>query len=149
MQDYYSLLYRENEREMIPYCEDAGAGLIPYSPLGRGLLARPYNSVNSLPTTRQQTDWFSEFMLGKTTIADIEIIGRVEELAKQKGVSMVSIVLSWCFSRAVIPIVGLGTIGTVDQAAESLQLTKAGLLTKEDIDFLEEKYAAKSVLNAG
>lgn len=130
---------------MIPYCQDAGVGLIPYSPLARGLLARPYNS---LPTTRQQTDWFSEFLLGKTTIADIEIIGRVEELAKQKGVTMVSIVLAWCFARAVIPIVGLGTIGRVDQAAESVQLMKAGLLNKEDIDFLEQKYVAKSVITA-
>lgn len=145
MQDYYSLLYRENEREMIPYCQDAGVGLIPYSPLARGLLSRPYNS---LPTVRAKTDLFSEFLLGKTTTADIEIIGRIEELAKRKGVTMVSIALAWCFSRAVIPIVGLGSVDRVDQAVESLQLMKAGLLNKEDVDFLEQKYVPKSVITA-
>lgn len=142
MQDYYSLLFREGEREMIPYCQYAGVGMIPYSPLARGLLTRPYNSA---PTIRQKTDVYSEFLLGKTTSVDIEIIGRVEELAKKKGVAMASIALAWCFAKGVIPIVGLGSIERVDQAAESLSLAKAGLLKKEDIEFLEQKYVAKPV----
>lgn len=145
MQDYYSLLYRENEREMNPYCQDAGVGLIPYSPLARGLLTRPYDSK---PTNRQKTDVFSEFMLGKTTSADIEIIGRVEELAKRKGVSMATVVLAWCFTRGVTPIVGLGSIERVNETVEGLKSVKKGLLEKEDIAFLEEKYVAKSVLGA-
>lgn len=142
MQDYHSLLYREGEREMIPYCQYAGVGFIPYSPVARGLLTRPYKSA---PTTRQKSDMFSEFMLGKTTDADIEIIGRVEELAKKKGVAMASIALAWCFAKGVIPIVGLGSTDRVDQAVESLALVKAGLLKKEDIEFLEQKYVPKIV----
>jgi aryl-alcohol dehydrogenase-like predicted oxidoreductase len=145
MQDYHSLLYRESEREMIPYCQDAGVGIIPYSPLARGLLTRPHEST---PTTRQKTDMFSEFLLRKTTAADIEIIGRVEALAKKKGVPMVTIVLAWCFAKVVIPIVGLGSIERVDQAVESLALAKRGLLQKEDIEFLEQKYIPKAVIGA-
>jgi len=146
MQDYYSLLYRENEREIIPYCQDTGVGLIPYSPLARGLLSRPYNSEQ---TTRQKTDVTSEFMLGKTTSADIEIIGRVEKLAEKKGVSMATVALAWCYAREVMPIVGLGTVNRVNEAVEAIKLAKAGLLEKEDIDFLEEKYVAKPVIATG
>ncbi|KAF8859048.1 putative oxidoreductase [Acephala macrosclerotiorum] len=146
MQDYYSLIYRENEREMIPYCRDTGVGLIPYSPLARGLLTRPYNSE---PTIRQKTDVFSEFLLGKTTSSDIEIIGRVEELAQRKGVSMATIALAWCFARGVTPIVGIASIDRINQTAEAFELAKAGLLEKEDVEFLEEKYVAKPVIAAG
>jgi len=146
MQDYYSLLYRENERELIPYCRDAGVGIIPYSPLARGLLTRPYNSE---PTIRQKTDQFSEFLLGETTSADIEIIKRVEELAQRKGVNMVTIALAWCVARGVIPIVGIASIDRVNQTVESFKLGKAGLLEKEDIEFLEEKYVAKPLIAAG
>lgn len=146
MQDYYSLLYRENEREMIPYCRDAGVGIIPYSPLARGLLTRPYNSEI---TIRQKTDYFSGFLLGKTTSSDIEIIGRVEELAQRKGVSMATIAVAWCVARGVIPIVGIGSIDRINQTAEGFNLAKAGLLEKEDIEFLEQKYVAKPLIAAG
>ena len=140
MQDYYSLLFRENEREMIPYCRDAGVGVIPYSPLARGLLTRPYSTE---PTTRQKNDVFADLLLGKTTSADIEIIVRVEELAKRKGVSMATIGLAWCTARGVIPIAGLGSIDRVNETVEGFKVAKAGLLGEEDIDFLEEKYVAK------
>lgn len=146
MQDYYSLLYRENEREMVPYCRNSGVGLIPYSPLARGLLSRPYNSEK---TTRQKSDPSAEFMLGKTTSVDIEIIGRVERLAEKKGVSMASIALAWCFAREVMPIVGLGTVNRVNETVDAIKLAKAGLLEKEDIDFLEEKYVAKPAIAIG
>lgn len=142
MQDYYSLLYREGEREMIPYCQDTGVGLIPYSPLARGLLTRPHKSA---PTSRQQADVFSEYLLGKTTDVDIEIIGRVEQLAKKKGVAMASIATAWCVAKGVIPILGLGSISRVDEAVKSLALAKDGLLKKEDIEFLEQKYVPKPV----
>jgi aryl-alcohol dehydrogenase-like predicted oxidoreductase len=142
MQDYYSLLYRENEREMIPYCQDTGVGIIPFSPLARGLLTRPYGSQ---ATTRQKADIYSEFLLGETTSSDIEIIGRVEELARQKGVSMATIALAWCAAKGVIPIIGLGSIDRVNQTVEGLAMTKAGLLAKDDIDFLEQKYVPKPI----
>ena len=142
MQDYYSLLYRENEREMIPYCQDTGVGIIPFSPLARGLLTRPYDSR---PTTRQKADIYSKFLLGETTSSDIEIIGRVEELARQKGVSMATVALAWCAAKGVIPIVGLGSIERVSKTVEGLALTKTGFLAKDDIDFLEQKYVAKPI----
>jgi aryl-alcohol dehydrogenase-like predicted oxidoreductase len=142
MQDYYSLLYRENEREMIPYCQDTGVGIIPFSPLARGLLTRPYGSQ---ATTRQKTDIYSEFLLGETTNTDIEIIGRVEELARQKGVSMATVAIAWCAAKGVIPILGLGSIDRVNQTVEGLALTKTGLLSKNEIEFLEEKYIPKPV----
>ena len=142
MQDYYSLLYRENERELIPYCQSTGVGIIPFSPLARGLLTRPYGLQ---PTTRQKADIYSEFLLGETTSADIEIIGRVEELARQKGVSMATIAVAWCVAKGVIPIVGLGSIDRVNQTVEGLARTKTGLLAEDDIKFLEQKYVAKPI----
>lgn len=145
MQDYYSLVFREAEREMNPYCHDAGIGLIPYSPLARGLLARPYKSD---PTIRQKGDVFSELLLGKTTEADIVIIGRVEKLAKEKGVSMAIIALVWCLEKGVNPIVGLGSTTRVDEAVEAVKLAKDGLLSKDDIKYLEEAYLAKPVYAA-
>lgn len=146
MQDYYCLIYRENEREMIPYCRDTGVGLIPYSPLARGLLARPYNVAE--PTTRQKTDYFAEFMTGKTTNADVEIIGRVEKLAKEKGVSMATISLAWCLARGVTPIVELASVGRVEETVEGYKWAKQGLLTREDVAFIEEKYIAKRLIGA-
>jgi aryl-alcohol dehydrogenase-like predicted oxidoreductase len=146
MQDYYSLLYREEEREMIPYCRDAGVGIIPYSALARGLLARPYKS-ESEPTTREKTDAFhSEFMRGKTTPADIEVIRRVEELARKKGVGMAVICIVWCLEKGVNPILGLGSIERVDQAVEAVRHAKASLLSKEEIAFLEDAYVAKPII---
>jgi len=142
MQDYYSLLYRENEREMIPYCQYTGIGIIPFSPLARGLLTRPYGLQ---PTTRQKADIYSEFLLGETTSADIEIIRRVEELARQKGVSMATVAVAWCVAKGVIPIVGLGSIDRVNQIVEGLARTKTGLLAEDDINFLEQKYVAKPI----
>lgn len=145
MQDHYSLVYRENEREMIPYCRDTGVGLIPFSPLARGLLARPYNSE---PTSRQKSDIFAEFMLGKTTNVDIEIIGRVSELANMKGVSMATIALAWCFAKGVNPIVGLGSVARVEETVEAIRLAKEGLLSEEDFQFLEERYVPKGLVGA-
>jgi aryl-alcohol dehydrogenase-like predicted oxidoreductase len=140
MQDYHSLLYRESEREMVPYCKDAGIGLIPWSPLARGLVTRPYKTE---PSARQKEDVYRELLIGKTTKEDIEIIGRVEELARKKEASMATIAIAWCLKKGVTPIVGLGSTERVDQAVEAVEFSKAGLLTDEDVKFLEELYVAK------
>lgn len=92
---------------------------------------------------------FGELLLGKTTDADIEIIGRVEELAKKKGVPMATIATAWCFAKGVIPIVGLGSTERVDQAVESVALARGGLLSKTDVEFLEEMYVPKPLMAAG
>ena len=140
MQDYHSLLYREGEREMIPYCKSTAVGLIPWSPFSRGLLTRPSKSE---PTTRRNNDPFSDFLIGPTTEVDIKIIDRVEELAKKKGVSMATIATVWLLVKGLNPILGLGSTQRVDEAVEGVKQAKAGLLTVEDMTFLDELYVPK------
>ncbi|KAK2804744.1 hypothetical protein FQN50_006482 [Emmonsiellopsis sp. PD_5] len=147
MQDYHSLLYREPERELHPYCRDAGVGVIPWSPLARGLLARPYAASRDNPTPRQTTDVFGPMMIGATTETDIAIIGRVEELAKKKGCSMAQISIAWSLSKGVNPIVGLADIKRADEAADAVELAAKGLLTEGDVAYLDELYVAKRELS--
>ncbi|KAJ5104386.1 NADP-dependent oxidoreductase domain-containing protein [Penicillium alfredii] len=140
MQDHYSLLHREEEREMIPYCRDAGIGLIPWSPLARGLLTRPYKAQ---PTVRQASDVYTQFMIGPTTDTDIAIINRVEEMAKSKDCSMAQIGIAWCLKKGVNPIVGLSSTGRVDEAAQAVTLFEEGFLSDEDAKHLDELYIPK------
>lgn len=146
MQDYHSLLHREEEREMHPYCYDAGIGLIPWSPLARGLLARPAKTSIEQPTERQKTDVFSEMLIGPTTRIDIDIINRVEELAKKKGCSMAQISMVWSLNKKVNPILGLTSVERVDEAVQAVRLAKEGLLTDEDMNHLEELYVPKAAI---
>ncbi|TVY36037.1 Versiconal hemiacetal acetate reductase [Lachnellula occidentalis] len=142
MQNYYNLLYREEEREMIPYCRDAGVGLIPWSPIARGALARPFNDRS---TTREKSDKVLNMLVrSKESEIDKRVIDRVEEIAKKRGVSMTTIATAWCLSKDnVNPIVGLSSKARIDQAVESVHFAKSGKLTKEDIEYLEEGYAPK------
>ncbi|CAG8954405.1 hypothetical protein HYFRA_00006032 [Hymenoscyphus fraxineus] len=142
MQNYYNLLYREEEREMIPYCRDAGIGLIPWSPMARGALSRPYNSRDTL---REKSDWALKGMIrGKEAEMDKQCILRVEELAKKKGVSMATIAIAWCLGKeSVNPIIGLNTKERIDQAVESVRFASAEGLTAEDVEYLEEGYVPK------
>ncbi|KAM3079981.1 CSG1/SUR1-like protein [Clarireedia jacksonii] len=144
MQNYYNLLYREEEREMIPYCRDTGVGLIPWSPLARGALARPSDDHS---TTREKSEQVLNAMIrSKETDIDKTIIGRVEEIAKKKGVSMANIATAWCLSKdSVNPILGLGSKERIDQAVESVKFASSGKLTEEDIKYLEEGYAPKVI----
>ena len=80
---------------------------------------------------------------GKETEIDKRIIGRVEEIAKKKGVSMTTIATAWCLSKKVNPIIGLSSKERIDQAVENVQFASSGKLTEEDIAYLEEAYAAK------
>jgi len=143
MQDYHSLLYRESEREMIPYCRYSGVGYIFYSRLARGLIARPYNAGDALVSNRQEHDTYSDVLLGEVSKSDITVIERMEELARKKGASMATAALAWHLMNGSVPIVGLGSIDRVTQAVEAVAMVKAGRLTKEDIQFLEEAYVAK------
>ena len=144
MQDYYSLLYREEEREMHPYCRDAGIGLIPWSPLARGLLTRPYRMNQEQPTVRQEVDTFSQMMIGPVTDTDIAVIGRVEELAKKKGCSMAQIGIVWLLTKGVNPIVGFSSTERVDEAVKAVGMLQEGLLADEDIKYLDELYVPKA-----
>lgn len=158
MQNYYNLIYREEgmfiilnaklsltislEREMIPYCRDSGVGLIPWSPIARGALSRPFDDRS---TVREKSDnGLKALVRGNETEIDKRVIGRVEELAKKHSVSMATIATAWCLSKdKVNPIIGLSSIERIDQAVESVHFANSGKLTEEDILYLEEVYAPK------
>lgn len=144
MQDYHSLLHREEEHEMFPYCRDAGIGIIPWSPLARGWLARPYDVSKNQPTDRQRTDHYAELMIGPITKEDAEIIKRVEQLAKKKDVKMAQISIAWSLKKGTNPILGLSSVERVDEAASVVTQVRDGLLTDEDVQYLEDPYVPKT-----
>lgn len=136
MQSHYSLISREEEREMIPYCKDAGIGLIPWSPIARGVLARPFGQT----TSRESHDIALTLLVRKReTESDKAIIDRVEELSKKKGFSMAQIATAWALHRGVNPILGLNSTGRIDEAVDSVKVT----LTEEELSYLEEPYVPK------
>jgi aryl-alcohol dehydrogenase-like predicted oxidoreductase len=137
MQNYYNLIYREEEREMIPYCQDTGVGLIPWSPIARGALTRPWSDRSS---SRAQTDKFLESLVhGREDKIDQEIIGRVEEVAKKNNVSMACIATAWCIKKGVCPIIGLSSKERVDETIKNVNYK----LSDEDAKYLEEMYRPK------
>lgn len=126
---------------MIPYCRDTGVGLIPWSPIARGALARPFDERTTL---REKSDRYLKALIrDPETETDKAVIGRVEELAKKKGVSMATIATAWCLSKDVSPIIGLSSKDRIDQAVQSVKFASSSGLTKEDIEYLEEAYRPK------
>ena len=127
---------------MIPYCRDVGVGLIPWSPIARGALARPFSDRS---TKREKTDaYLNHLIRSKENEIDKQIISRVEELAKKHGVSMTTIATAWCLSKdKVNPIIGLSSKERIDQAVDAVKFASSGNLSKGDIDYLEEGYAPK------
>lgn len=140
MQNYHNLIAREEEREMIPYCLDSGVGIIPWSPMARGVLARPWNSRS---TTREGTDGALKVLVrSRESESDKAIVGRVEELAGKKGVSMAQIAIAWSLSHPnECPILGLSSTKRIDEAVASLNIK----LGPEEIQYLEEPYVPKAV----
>ncbi|KEF57873.1 alcohol dehydrogenase [Exophiala aquamarina CBS 119918] len=138
MQNYYNLIYREEENEMIPYCNHTGVGLIPWSPVARGALTRPYASRDTL---REKTDNYLKTLIrSRDDKVDEEIINRVEEVAKKIGKSMAQVAIAWTLSKKdVCPIVGLNKPERIDEAVEATKIT----LEEEDIKYLEEPYQPK------
>ena len=142
MQNYYNLLYREEEREMLPYCRATGVGCIPWSPIARGTLARPWQSDNGEPTLRATHDATLKGLMKGDNKADKAIVTAVEEIAKARGLPMAVIATAWCLSKeGVNPIVGLNSIERINEA---LSAVKVGL-TKEEVARLEEAYLPKFV----
>ncbi|GAB3139823.1 aldo/keto reductase [Microbispora hainanensis] len=137
MQNHYNLLHREEEREMIPLCLDQGVGLIPWSPLARGLLARAGKKAD---TVRQVGDGARQEQLYGGP-ADEAILERVARTAEERGVSPASLSLAWLLSRPGVsaPIVGATKEHHVDDALTAVELK----LTDEEIAFLEEPYQAR------
>ncbi|KAK5789189.1 hypothetical protein VI817_008313 [Penicillium citrinum] len=135
MQGLYNLLYREEEREMNPFCDAEGVGLIPWSPLARGLLARPWQEKSSRGEQDQKTKrWF-------VSDQNEVIVGRVHSLAMEKSCGMSSIAMAWLLKKGACPIVGLNNIQRLEAAMETLEVE----LTDEEVVFLEEPYQALAV----
>ncbi|KIW04990.1 uncharacterized protein PV09_04150 [Verruconis gallopava] len=139
MQNYYNLLYREEEREMIPFCRDDGVGILPWSPLARGVLARPWTSKGN----REETDaLLKNMMRGKQSLADEIIVNRTEELSKKHSVPMAVVALTWSIQKGTYPIAGLATKQRIDEAIDAV----AFKLTDDEMSYLEEPYIPREVM---
>jgi aryl-alcohol dehydrogenase-like predicted oxidoreductase len=141
MQNHYNLLYREEEREMIPLCQSEGIGVIPWSPLARGRLARPWQTES---TKRYQTDQFGKSLYSRTEENDHAVVDRLGKISEQRGASRAQVALAWMLSKPAItsPIVGATKPHHLSDAAAALSLR----LTPEEIASLEEPYAPHPVL---
>jgi aryl-alcohol dehydrogenase-like predicted oxidoreductase len=142
MQDHYNLIYREEEREMIPLCLDMGVGLIPWSPLARGFLAGNRSREDWGETTRAKNDPFAHSMY--YTDADFDVVERVIEVAKRLGHKPAQVALAWLLSKPAVsaPIVGATKMQHLEDAAAAVDIT----LAAEDVTQLEEPYIPHPVL---
>lgn len=137
MQNHYSLCYREEEREMNPYCYETGVGLIPWAPLYRGLLARPLGAN----ATAREESMKDNPMFGVDPV-DKEIIKRVQDLAQKKGWKMSQVALAWIIQKNTIPIVGFSNLARLEEAVD----VKGKTLTDEEMKHLEEPYKPKAIV---
>ena len=137
MQNQLNLLYREEEREMIPLCEDQGVDLIPWSPLARGRLARPLGEE----TVRSKTDGFGKVIYPEDE-ADNAVINALEKAAKARGVGMASMALAWHFTKPSVaaPIIGASKPHHLEAAVTALDIE----LTDEEVAALEAPYRPKA-----
>ena len=142
LQNHYNLLYREDERDLIPVANQYGVSRIPYSPLAGGRLTRPEWECDS---KRAQTDKVLRAKYDKEKQNNLEIVARVGQLAQRLEVTMSEIALAWQFAKGVAaPIVGATNAKHFDDAVRSVDL----VLTPEDVKFLEEPYHAHDVTGA-
>jgi aryl-alcohol dehydrogenase-like predicted oxidoreductase len=139
MQDHLNLLYREEEREMLPFCQDQKIAVIPWSPLARGRLTRDYDEK----TARSETDEFGKTLYQQAEDADRTIIGKVGDLAKKHGVSRAQIATAWILQKSAVtaPIIGASKSGHIDDAVGALSVK----LSAEDVAALEEPYVPHRV----
>ena len=138
MQNHYNLLYREEEREMIPLCLDMEVGLIPWSPQARGLLTRP--RAGEAGTSRGESDAFTDTWYAESNHAIIDV---VEAIAEERGVPMAQVALAWLVSRPGVtaPIVGATRLSHLEDAVAAVDLA----LTEEEVARLEDPYRPRSI----
>jgi aryl-alcohol dehydrogenase (NADP+) len=141
MQNHYNLLYREEEREMLPLCKEEGIAILPWSPLARGLLAGTRDRNGDRKTVRAKSDHFTDELYQDET--DFDIVNRVHELAQQMNVSSAQIALAWLFHQPAVtaPIVGTTTLKHLADSVASLDVD----LSEEDLHLLEEYYRPRDV----
>ncbi|MGY1608042.1 aldo/keto reductase [Geodermatophilus sp. SYSU D00700] len=137
MQDHYNLLNREEEREMLPLCADQGIGVVPWSPLARGRLARDWDET----THRSRNDAFGNRLYDERS--DRAIVERVAEVARERGVPRAQVALAWLLAKPVVtaPIVGVTQVGHLDDAVAAVDLH----LTDDEVARLEEPYTPHAV----
>jgi 1-deoxyxylulose-5-phosphate synthase len=140
MQPHYNLLYREEEREMLPLCEAEGIGVIPWSPQARGRLTRPWKSAE---TARTKSDPYGRSLYEASESADRAVVERVAGLAAARGVPMAQVALAWILSRRAVtaPIVGATKPGQLEDAVASLSLK----LEPDELRLLEEPYVPHGI----
>jgi aryl-alcohol dehydrogenase-like predicted oxidoreductase len=142
MQNYYNLLYREEEREMLRLCQTEGLGVTPWSPLARGRLARPWSDEPA--TSRAMTDNFARTLYSKTVDIDKPVIDRVNELAQMRGLPPSQIALAWLFHKPGVtsPIVGATKPNHLEDAAAAVSIQ----LSADEIQRLEEPYRPHPII---
>ncbi len=145
MQNHYNLVYREEEREMLPLCVDQGVGVIPWSPLARGVLAGTRTRSGERRTTRAGTDQFTDYLYNQPT--DFDVVERVAEVAAERGAPPAQVALAWLLHKPAVtaPIVGATRVEHLNDALAAEQLA----LSDEEIVRLEEPYAPHPVLGHG
>jgi aryl-alcohol dehydrogenase-like predicted oxidoreductase len=142
MQNHYNLIYREDERDLIPVCHQYNVALTPYSPLAAGRLSRVDWHAG---TIRSRTDTTAVAKYDSTKDRDYDVVLRVYELAEKYGVTMTQIALAWHYAKGVAsPIVGITKTKYLDDAAGALDVE----LSKDDVEYLEELYAPHHVVGA-
>ena len=141
MQDHYNLLYREEEREMIPFCIDDGVGVIPWSPLARGWLTGSRSREGERRTIRAETDAFGDDLYGPD---DFDVVDRVGEVAAERGVPAAQVALAWLLHKPGVtaPIVGATKVEHLEDALAAAELS----LSDDEIARLEEPYRPHRVI---
>ena len=144
MQNHYNLLYREEEREMLPLCRSEGIGVIPWSPLARGRLARAWQAET---TKRSETDQFGTGLYARTEDADRRVVDRLGQVAERRGVPRAQVALAWLLGRPGItaPIVGASKPHHLQDAVAALSLR----LDAGEVAALEEPYVPHAVVGFG
>jgi aryl-alcohol dehydrogenase-like predicted oxidoreductase len=142
MQNHYNLLYREEEREMMKLCQSEGVGVIPWSPLARGRLARPWDQKSS--TERAGSDEFGKTLYAKSEASDKSVVDRAAEIARQRNIPQAQVALAWMLQKPFItsPIVGMTKPHHLDDALAALSVK----LTPDEVTRLEELYVPHGVL---
>ncbi|NDJ79307.1 MAG: aldo/keto reductase [Chloroflexi bacterium] len=142
MQNHYNLIYREDEREMIPLCIDEGIGILPWSPLARGFLTGNRHREKSAVTTRSQTDDMAHAMYYQGH--DFDVVDRVVELAEKNGHSPAQIALAWMLHKPGItsPVIGATKMHHLEEAVAAVQI----LLSEADLAYLEAPYQPHTIL---
>lgn len=140
MQNYLNLLYREEEREMLPLCEAEGIGVIPWSPLARGRLTRDWD----VTTERSRTDGFGRTLYERTADADRKVVVAVAAVAQERGVSRAQVALAWVLTKPVVsaPILGVSNPNHMIDAVAALEI----VLSKEEIERLQAPYVPHTVV---